>query len=398
MFGSKTLFHGKSLSEKARNKKESLKVAIREEDPDRIASTDKREYVEYITSQHDIGKVKVDTDNVEIAAEEFSPTEDLELVIPVAGNTDLLAYSPKNQRIGQSIQATWDDNRLRVELRRSGRRTWDEENLQNTIDRTVEHIDTHVNRLNNQVEKFRSNIETTAEQLFEHRREEIREQREMFGNLDVPLQRDDNTPDSFTIDAPERRAPITLEPPESGAGTGPAPTVSESAYNDVLEVVHDVGIEFERSPHLFSDLNEENLRDHILFALELNFEVGTATGETFNRGGKSDILLRADDGTNVFVAECAIWNGVEYYTSKIDQLYRYLTWRDSKTAVILFVQNKRMEPVRKQIEEGAEDHDLFVEETGRPDESWWQYRFQFEDDPERELDLAVLAFHIPPSE
>lgn len=40
-----------------------------------------------------------------------------------------------------------------------------------------------------------------------------------------------------------------------------------------------------------------------------------------------------------------------------------------KSAVILFVQNKRLEPVRKQIVSGADNHDLFVEETGQPGES-----------------------------
>lgn len=123
---------------------------------------------------------------------------------------------------------------------------------------------------------------------------------------------------------------------------------------------------------------------------------GTATGETFNKEGKSDILLRAKDGTNVFVAECTVWKGEQYYSKKIDQLFRYLTWRDSKTAVILFVQNQQMEPVREQIESGAESHDEFAEVIEQPDESWWQYRFCFLNDRNRELNLAVLAYHIPP--
>lgn len=62
----------------------------------------------------------------------------------------------------------------------------------------------------------------------------------------------------------------------------------------------------------------------------------------------------------------------------------------------MFVQNKKMGPVREQIESGVEDHEQFVEEVDKPGESWWQYRFHFEDDPNRDLNLAVLAFHIPP--
>ena len=64
----------------------------------------------------------------------------------------------------------------------------------------------------------------------------------------------------------------------------------------------------------------------------------------------------------------------------------------------MFVQNRQMEPVREQIVHGGENHDLFVEKTSQSSESWWQYRFQLKDDPDRELDLVVLAFHIPPAE
>ena len=35
---------------------------------------------------------------------------------------------------------------------------------------------------------------------------------------------------------------------------------------------------------------------------------GTATGETFNGLGKSDIIVRQNTA-NVFVAECKIWEG-----------------------------------------------------------------------------------------
>lgn len=127
----------------------------------------------------------------------------------------------------------------------------------------------------------------------------------------------------------------------------------------------------------------------------MNFEAGTATGETFNKEGRTDILLRAKDGTNVFVAECAVWNGKEKFKDKVDQLFGYLTWRDSKAAVVLFVDRQEMEPVREQIEEGAEEHEAMDELVDRPDESWWQYQTHFPDNPEREADLAVQAFHIP---
>lgn len=89
-----------------------------------------------------------------------------------------------------------------------------------------------------------------------------------------------------------------------------APTLLSQAYNQILQLMHDVGKEFERLPSLYSGEEEEHLRDHFLRMLEPNFE-GSATGETFNKTGKTDILLR-HEGLNVFIAECKFWKGKKF--------------------------------------------------------------------------------------
>jgi hypothetical protein len=99
----------------------------------------------------------------------------------------------------------------------------------------------------------------------------------------------------------------------------------------------------ERSPSAFAEMDEENLRMHFLVPLNGAFE-GDATGETFNHDGKTDILLRKD-GRNVFIAECKFWVGPKGFTDTIDQLLNYLTWRDSKTAIIIFVRNTTISTV-----------------------------------------------------
>ena len=66
-----------------------------------------------------------------------------------------------------------------------------------------------------------------------------------------------------------------------------------------------------------------------------NYE-GQAAGETFNYQGKTDILIRSGD-RNIFIAERKFWNGPAKPTKTIDQLLGYLSWRDSKAAIL----NKR---------------------------------------------------------
>ena len=79
-------------------------------------------------------------------------------------------------------------------------------------------------------------------------------------------------------------------------------------------------------------IHQRTFRDHLLLYLEPRYE-GSATGETFNSTGKTDILIRHEN-SNAFIAECKFWTGQKGYLETITQLLGYLTWRDSKAAVV----------------------------------------------------------------
>ena len=98
----------------------------------------------------------------------------------------------------------------------------------------------------------------------------------------------------------------------------------------------------------------------------------------------------------MFVAECKFWRGIKSYYAAIDQLLSYLTWRDSKTALILFVDNKKIIPIIQQINDETKNHRNFVKKDEPTSKSWLNYTFHLNGDKNRELKLAVLIFHIPP--
>jgi hypothetical protein len=75
-----------------------------------------------------------------------------------------------------------------------------------------------------------------------------------------------------------------------------------------------------------------NLKKAILRAAD-------CSSETFNAAGKTDILIRVED-RNIFVAECKFWKGEKHFIPTIDQLLSYTSWRDTKTAIILFNRQK----------------------------------------------------------
>ncbi len=127
--------------------------------------------------------------------------------------------------------------------------------------------------------------------------------------------------------------------------------------------------------------------------LEPNFE-GAATGETFNKTGKTDILLR-HEGTNVFIAECKFWKGKRVFLDTISQLLGYLTWRDSKAAVIMFVPNVDFSSVLEKAKNEISEHLNYVEFINAKGDTWLNYRFHLNDDRNRMVSLAVMFYHTP---
>jgi hypothetical protein len=150
----------------------------------------------------------------------------------------------------------------------------------------------------------------------------------------------------------------------------------------------------ELSPAAFAEMGEEVLRWHFLVQLNGQYE-GNATGETFNYGGKTDILVKWQ-GDNVFVAECKIWKGAESMSKALDQLFGYSSWHDTKTALLLFCRGQNFSSVLKQIPKVVEKHKAF-ERTSPGQRSEGQFRFLMRrsNDQERHLTLTVLAFHVP---
>ena len=158
-------------------------------------------------------------------------------------------------------------------------------------------------------------------------------------------------------------------------------------------MIHDVGKEFERLPSVYAGKKEEHLRDHFLMMLEPNFE-GSATGETFNKTGKTDILLR-HDSSNVFIAECKFWKGQKSFLATITQLLGYLTWRDSKAAVIMFVPNKEFTTVIETAKECIDQHPNYIRAVSEQDETWLNYEFHLDGDRNRVVKIAVMFYHTP---
>ena len=121
---------------------------------------------------------------------------------------------------------------------------------------------------------------------------------------------------------------------------------------------------------------------------------GNATAETFSYLGKTDIQI-CYEGKPVFTAECKFWSGPKALLETIDQLLRYTTWRDTKTAILLFNRQKEFSKVLGQVESTMRKHQNFVRFEGVNDETQFRFVLSHPGDSKRHIIVTVLVFDIP---
>lgn len=155
----------------------------------------------------------------------------------------------------------------------------------------------------------------------------------------------------------------------------------------------------ERHPKTFSKLSEPEIRDFFLVILNSHFK-GTATGETFNNQGKTDVLIRQNN-ENVFIAECKFWDGQKKLNETVNQLMRYVTWRDSKTAIFLFNKNRNFSTILNNVNSTIYKHPnyksdyFFTRGILRDNRSVFGYVFKHPLDENQKFLISILAFDIP---
>ena len=210
--------------------------------------------------------------------------------------------------------------------------------------------------------------------------------------LGYPLRKREDA-ERFAV--PLTRKNLSLDP-VSHAFVVPAkvdPYIEEKIYEEVLNVLASMALLMERNPTTFSRLEEEMIRDHFLLQLNGQFQ-GKATDETFNASGKTDILLR-EANKNIFIAECKFWDGPKSLSDAIEQLFTYLTWRDSRSSVLVFSKRKDFIRVLKEAETTLKGHPRFKEQKEIHREGAYRAVMVREGDDEQKIDLTVLLFNIP---
>ena len=238
-----------------------------------------------------------------------------------------------------------------------------------------------------------ASLPSLVESIFQQHKRKFLQENDFFAAINVKVNKD--TTSIFTAPTITKKnipQPIVDNRKEFAS----EPTMSMVMYDDILKVIYDLGKSMERKPSTYLGKDEESLRDQFLLILETRYEGTTATGETFNSGGKTDIILKyAKDGSNLFVAECKFWHGTVEFHNAISQLFdRYLTWRDSKTALMLFVTNKDFTNVIETVKAEAIKHPYYLKSVGERGETSFSFNFHLPHDRDKLVLLEIIVFHF----
>jgi len=269
--------------------------------------------------------------------------------------------------------------------------TPDESALRSAFDRDLSEIRKWLEWIERDVKPFNQTVRGKAHQKIETRRNKLLSDHGIVANLGFPLRQRDDTPQTYN--APEVRRKAIPPLPKSTSPFVPEPTLNMQEYEHILTVISNMVAVMERSPKAFHQMGEEDIRQHFLVQLNGQYE-GQATGETFNYGGKTDILIRVE-GKNIFIAECKFWHGPASLTDAVNQLLGYTSWRDTKTALLVFNREKSFTTVISKIPEVTKEHPNFKREIEFNSETGFRFILSHRDDPNRELILTILAFEIP---
>lgn len=263
--------------------------------------------------------------------------------------------------------------------------------IKSNLDNNLKTIKEYVGWSKSQVEAYNQSLPNLVKQAVDFRREKLKKQNSITDILGIPLKPKSGTP-SFDLIKVNKKITKPLPPPPK-EGYKAEPGITDDDYNNILKLIRHSGISFEKTPKTFSVHDEEELRDIILSQLNAVYE-GEAQGETFNKSGKTDILI-SEESRSAFIAECKIWRGQKSFSDAIDQLLNYLTWRDCKTALIVFNKNnKNFSQILESVDNTVLAHPNFMSKVTERDANEWLYKMRAKDDETRVVKMNVMFFNL----
>lgn len=401
------LFFERDLRLGMQNHQNDLFQEIDQISEDRLLNTNPEELADYFTAKFILDpptlfedKIKVSRESIKLNVRSDFPGFEydrsdavrvdgtrLTYHIPFEGDADLFKFQassftlnpPHGKIVGKELQIVYE----RTEI--------DSEGMKTQLERDLANIKKHLESVVSDVSSFNAKLRGIALVRINGKREKLIREQTAVTNLGFPMLQRENAPTTFAVPAKRKYLPLPDMKLEKVQQL--EPILDLTTYDDILKIIQNMTLVFERSPSAFRVMDEEAFRQHFLVQLNGQYE-GQATGETFNCDGRTDILIRVG-GKNIFIAECKFWHGSKSLNDAIDQVLGYATWRDTKIAILVFNRTKKFSSVLEKIPEVLRNHSNYVCDLPFNSDSGFRATFRHKDDIERELTLTVLAFEVP---
>lgn len=243
-----------------------------------------------------------------------------------------------------------------------------------------------VDNVNSDVDSYNNSLSITAKKFLNKQKDKAESFMAISNALQIPLKPSKNAPNT---------KPITLQRITKKNITKPnikpviqEPYISDEDYDNINNIILMCGTTMEKTARTYYVNNEEELRDHLLAALNTHYE--SATGETFRKIGKTDIHIEFENKA-AFIGECKIWHGEKLFQDSIQQVINYSTWRDLKVSVIIFNKDNKSFPlilskIKAWIENNAK---TFMQ----PQTNRWECKYH-RDDINEDIQLNILVFDL----
>ena len=314
----------------------------------------------------------------------------VDIVIPYEGDPDLWKVQPSKFSLSgyPDIEIRENCIVLSVEFPDNSAISY---NIKNQVSSHIQALSSAIENLNRDVDNHNKSAPDQIRNALQTKRAQAESVSKAIADLGIPIKRR-GEPLAFTAPVKRRKSPVK-RPEIPTEEYKPEPSLAEDEYQHILNVMRSMSLVIERNPTAFAGLKEEAIRTHFLLQLNGHYE-GAATGETFNAAGKTDILIRVED-RNVFIAECKFWRGAQSFNDAIDQLLSYLSWRDTKCALIVFNKKRDSSSVRQKMHEIMESHPRHKRTVHHDPNGDSRYVFVQDSDPKREIIITTQLYDIP---
>lgn len=386
--------------------KKELLETIEKRPKDYILGVDEDKYVNYLSQLFYIHPLAIDLSSKKIIPgkeernsyvnnwgyEEYYMTYYYEVYFNFSGDPRLFRVQPSSFSWSLSYVASpiefVDANRLMIKVQIHEKKPEiykrEEDGVRNATFGNIENVNIEINH-------FNTALPSIAKQTFESVRKKYQDDDAFLSAINAHTERTD-TP-KFVVPIIEKKIPIPIVSFNSQSN----PLLKDNIYSNILDIIDSIYKGFEQLPNNYKGKDEEALRDSVLPMLNATYAMSSmvATGETFNKNGKTDICIKYTDNTNVFIAECKIWRGEKLFEESIYQLFdRYVTWHDTKVALIIFVKQDNFTEIIAKAKEAIKKHPYFLRTINAENSTRGSYIFRHAEDKQRQIKLELMLYHF----